>query len=159
MGFQGEQWSKVATFDETQITSSADRDPFIIMFKKITAPAEIVRWWYKIRLSGHYVRESQGGWNFPALPNQFYALQRPICMLPCEGIFFHHSSVKCSFQMQSRCVWSSGNGVKWHTKIFSMIDFSKIVNKNYHLANHDLCHSLKVQQGDNDLVLPSVCKC
>ena len=43
VGFQGQQWSKVATFDMTQITSSLDRDPFIIMFKTITAPAEIVR--------------------------------------------------------------------------------------------------------------------
>ena len=28
VGFQDEPWSKVTTFDETQITSSVDRDPF-----------------------------------------------------------------------------------------------------------------------------------
>lgn len=47
MGFQDQQWKTFATFDETQITSSVDRDPFIIIFKKIAAPAEILRWWWK----------------------------------------------------------------------------------------------------------------
>ena len=41
--FKVNKGSQVATFDMTQITSSLDRDPFIIMFKTITAPAEIVR--------------------------------------------------------------------------------------------------------------------
>ena len=128
--FQGQQWSKVATFDMTQITSSLDRDPFH-NYVQDNYSARRDSFADDIRLFVAIMRGSVK----EAETSQLSQINFTPCNVPsacchhAKGSFFttHLSNVplKCTLVVCG-AEETESNG---RQKYFSMIDLSRIVNK------------------------------